>query len=704
MAQLTWRDVQAPDFSSSMTGVKSAADMINSALGQAKSTFGDIDQAQSTRLNKDIVTQLALMNDPAAAKSAIPHLLDGVDRNRLSGETLSMLMGRQGQLNQQELGNINLAKTQTEWGKTQAWDSALTANRGKIDNLLAAYATTDPTKIAAARNDLTKAFDGAPVEQVMDFFTKSMGTENSALSLANGYTARDQGATRFEREGVTWDQGQTTYNEGRVADALVGQLSQLGDKGEQERELNAALEAGKISPIVYGRVRSTMGFATATDILGSVLGAGGGGAVSGDPSRVMNYEAKASGFAAVPDNVKTLGQASDFALQVNAANKRRTGEVGSSAMGLYQIVGDTMRSVAPTVFGANWKNTEFNAANQDKLGEAIFKANRGSVDALRKQWVSLSPAKAEQIRKLPWEQARDYISAGESGARASDILAQAAGLRVNDTIVQGGLAEGSQRRTANGLNNRELLPAMQLNREPIEVAQELVSGLPGDGKTPGKAPVFKGSSQADVINVINKVQNMAQESGFPITADVAALVIRRSAIAGNPFDRMSASLTGTSLGDGLILDRSKVVSLLDGLRTGRFVDRAVGDTEAGNVQASIQLADQQVAAAQAAVMAARQAQARGQRINIQPLEGALNQALANKLLAQEGAKQSGAYVGPKPTIPTPLPTAKQVADDRRGPVLPAGSPGLGTMLKPRPTGKIDPKFLTADLSQFNLRR
>jgi hypothetical protein len=128
------------------------------------------------------------------------------------------------------------------------------------------------------------------------------------------------------------------------------------------------------------------------------------------PDRVLNYEARAAtGMTHVPDNIRTLGQASSFARQLNKAG------ADSSAMGTYQIVGTTLRNYAPKVFGKNWENRPFNEQTQDAIGRQIFNDHRGSAQALRSQWVSLSLAEAERVRRMPWEQAKAYIAAGESG-------------------------------------------------------------------------------------------------------------------------------------------------------------------------------------------------------------------------------------------------------------------------------------------------
>lgn len=134
-----------------------------------------------------------------------------------------------------------------------------------------------------------------------------------------------------------------------------------------------------------------------------------------DPTRIMNYEAKAVGYSVVPQSVQTLGQASDFAKKVNRAG------AGSSAMGTYQIVGQTLRGYAPQIYGKDWRNQAYNQASQDRIAKQIFEDHRHSASALKKQWVSLSIKDAERIRKLPWEQAREVIAKGESGASPAQI-------------------------------------------------------------------------------------------------------------------------------------------------------------------------------------------------------------------------------------------------------------------------------------------
>jgi hypothetical protein len=192
------------------------------------------------------------------------------------------------------------------------------------------------------------------------------------------------------------------------------------------------------------------------------------------PQNVLNYEARAkTGITHVPGNVDTLGKASTFAKQLNRAG------ADSSAMGTFQIVGQTLRGYAPKVFGKNWENVPFTPEAQDQIARAIFNDHRGSAQALRKQWVSLSLSEAEAVRKMPWSQARLYIAAGESGngrvggavpgeSSVPAMLAQAQAVRAPSTIFGSDLARPAPVAGPQG-QNAIVSPARTAEERMIEV-------------------------------------------------------------------------------------------------------------------------------------------------------------------------------------------------------------------------------------------
>lgn len=135
---------------------------------------------------------------------------------------------------------------------------------------------------------------------------------------------------------------------------------------------------------------------------------GSGGPVR-DTSRLINSDA---GGGYVPDSVQTVGQFIGWGKALNAKGAK------SSSAGTYQINGSTMAQFAPQALGPNWQSQPFNADTQDKVGEAIFnwaKAQPDPAAALAGRWVSLSKAKAAQLVKGSWNDAKATIAAGETG-------------------------------------------------------------------------------------------------------------------------------------------------------------------------------------------------------------------------------------------------------------------------------------------------
>ena len=133
------------------------------------------------------------------------------------------------------------------------------------------------------------------------------------------------------------------------------------------------------------------------------------------------------GSPSTPLSQMTVGGVIDFGRNTLIPSTRNSAALGlagtgmgSSAVGRYQITGQTLARFAPQVLGPDWKNQPFDAAAQDKLGEAIFNASRGG--DLSKVWTSLSPAQAAQVSKMPWAQARDIIAGGESGGRPAAVV------------------------------------------------------------------------------------------------------------------------------------------------------------------------------------------------------------------------------------------------------------------------------------------
>jgi hypothetical protein len=92
---------------------------------------------------------------------------------------------------------------------------------------------------------------------------------------------------------------------------------------------------------------------------------------------------------------RTLGDVQDF--QRNTLIPATRGKIagvapnmGTGAVGAYQFTHGTLGSIAPQVFGKDWRNVPFNQENQDKMARALYEQSRGSDTNLARQWASFS--------------------------------------------------------------------------------------------------------------------------------------------------------------------------------------------------------------------------------------------------------------------------------------------------------------------------
>lgn len=464
MARLTWQNVSAPDFTPAMRGIQNATTLLSNAFNSASDAVGQFQGMQADTADRAILSRLANVQDPSQFDA---NTIIGSDGSRASTTMLKSVADRPGTLLDWATRRGAEQRAQqnqdfTNWGNTRTQESAARMDAAGPDaqrywSLLQQGKTAEANSLLGSSAAL-KALNGAEYNQIV-------GTGDSYTNRENTAYSRD----RSRKEDA--------FNDSAAADAETLRNMGVGLSPENDEFLINALNWDP------RRTQRALGYA------GSNRGSTGG-ASTGDPTRAMNYEARASGFSSVPDSVQNLGQASDFALQVNAANQARTGSPGSSAMGTYQIVGDTMRRVAPQVFGTNWRNVEFNQANQDKIAEAIFNANNQSADALRKQWVSLSPAQAEQVRKMPWSQAREIIAKGESGANSgffnpAQMVEQGLNRVTNPAISS--LENASTRDRINRSQIGTLVPqyetSMANTNDPVEAAQLLQKQFGGSVDT-----------------------------------------------------------------------------------------------------------------------------------------------------------------------------------------------------------------------------
>jgi hypothetical protein len=118
-----------------------------------------------------------------------------------------------------------------------------------------------------------------------------------------------------------------------------------------------------------------------------------------------------------PITQMTMGELYDFGRNTLIPNTRDNEQLGlkgtgkgSSAVGAYQIVGDTMKDVGSKLYGDNWRNTQFSPEVQDNIAKAIY--DRADKTNLHKVWTSLPQG---DYSNSSFDDMKGIIQKGESG-------------------------------------------------------------------------------------------------------------------------------------------------------------------------------------------------------------------------------------------------------------------------------------------------
>ncbi len=447
MAAITWRDVTAPDFSAAQEGYRQFSSLLNGAFGAAERGIERFDNTLDERAQRALAAAAQRYRDPAELEAAMASgaIYEGIDQNRLGAADY-------GSVDAALANRFGIARTgleiegQTETNRSTKWTNARNETRAGTMDALAPH-IAQAASIAAAGNPeeahqmMTRAIaaegiEGMTPSEVMALYTGGQEIATGEQRYRQGTQQLKAGELQYDRNKFDYDQAIEGEAEKDAADNAWRTLASRAIDAEGARELLFGDEFRNLPPAVFntllGRVDASFGTPGGpgaapdggagnhpADVGLGEIGAPSGGFAGGAPnsSRVLNYEARAAGFNALPENVRTVGDVSDYAIRMNRAG------VGSSATGTYQIVGQTLRGknnqngYAERVLGRNWRTAEWTPEVEDRIAEAIFNDHRNSATALRQQWVSLSPAEAERVRQMPWAEARRVIAQKESGAR-----------------------------------------------------------------------------------------------------------------------------------------------------------------------------------------------------------------------------------------------------------------------------------------------
>jgi len=454
-----------------------------------------------------------------------------------------------------EVGAENLTQSRWKFGEEQA-------NVAQQKELGQLYLDVQPMlsqgNAAGALAEFQKraAGKGLKADAVSNFMKDAFGFEKTTVDIAG---QRQDQSFRAQDQSFKVEDRQFEGAAAALAEAVMNQYA----PGSNVAALIDQNSRG-MNPRAVAMARTMIGNGLGTGFYGDMGGGGSGGVSLGgggggkDASGIMNYEARAAGFDSVPPSVKTLGQAVSFGKQVNRAG------ANSSAMGIFQITQSTMQDFGQRLYGKNWVNKEWTPEVQEELGQAIFESSRGSAQALKGRWVSLSLAEAEQVRKLPWDQAKRIIAQKESGHDFSAGGVNPKTASITNDARKDGISEDT---LADG-------------RKPIQVAAAIAKSIPG-------------SDQKVLLEEIRSLVNQSRnDQGRPtLTAAQAGDIILQNVTTDKRWDITKyLGLGEPGIGGGYTINRDAARERAAGARRGERVDAQVdiANSEAevaGNAQA-----------------------------------------------------------------------------------------------------------------------
>lgn len=679
MAQLTWREMTAPDVSTSLKGYDQFSSLLNSALGGAREAVASIDQKSKELANNQIQLALATAQDPAALKAALadPTQLAKLDPSRVDAQTIAMIGVRPGQLTQQAAQELALKDS------TRLYDQAVTADtraplllraqqlseaagRGEKDaqSQFDAFMAANPTLLDGigyknAADAQKGVFDARKIGQ--DF---TIAGNNDLRAWNADARAKNEDTRAGARLGMdvgryNWDN--EDRNTAKMADEFVSSIT-AGSAGLNDPNsvlaaiTNSGLDkqSGSVQAAVYARIDQRF-----PGLFGDTSGGSGLPSVSG--SGVSNAATITVGGGQLPSTVRSITDAINYGEKVLIPQTRNSAQfglqgtgLGTSAMGLYQITSGTLKTWAPKVFrGQDLSKIDFtDPAVQDRLARNIYESVKNDPSALSETWTSISPTEARAMRGKPWEQVRNIIAEGESGGRY-------AGSTVD---VQTNLAIRAGQEAQTGPVVSEMVAAGSTRVNPLDAVDQLRS-----------LPRFREASPKFIREQLDKIVadgTVRDARGRPIERinyGQAAIILRDSTTENNGrgWGPGGSSLFGGSwtsnvsgrinrTGDRVNFDRrdEAVRAWRDdnpGERAAHQNDLAVNSQQLNAAQASVDVATANLA---------RVSQAANYNLRLRPQVEIAQQVLREKQ-RQLGQLQQALNVSARPTPATPQPTLTQ---------------------------------------------
>lgn len=554
MAQITWRNVDAPNFSGVGDSIRSFSGLLGNATAGLSDALGNFQTAARQEVGNQVMQNALQYQDPTEYRNALASgaLFQGVDPSLISNRTLENLDNRTGNLlnqaTQQQALDYNTYRT----GRMQDLDARGDAASPALRQLALAYQSGDPNTIARAQQQYGGALDSLPADQVQEIMGR----------------LQNQGSNAIGQRRDLFNLG-TNMRDDADSQAAIGVLSQIvrGAENPNDARILAEAYSKQLSPTAQARLQGLLAQQYPGTYGNNVTSAPGtAGTRSGSPFDVT-YQFQGT---SKPITQMSIGEVTNH--QANMISSQ-----GASPVGAYQINKATLEDFAPKVLGENWRNMPLSPENQDKIGEAIFNARKNG--NLKDTWAALPDSTVGAYKNRTWNEMKGLIAQAEVGANPLAVQQAVQGNQAVSNLATGMIGTRLMENNAVG-NVPDYLRTLGDTATPGEVVNRL---LEND---------FKG---ADRNWVLARVNEIAQRAG--VSPAMAATVMQR-AQTNVPENMIWRGLQGLNpfisneAGNGTRLNDDAVDQMVGALQRGEPLEQSVRNLSTAQAAQNVQLAQQ----------------------------------------------------------------------------------------------------------------
>lgn len=554
MTQITWRNVDAPNFSGVGDSIRTFSGLLGNATSGLGDALGNFQTAARQEVGNQVMQNALQYQDPTEYRNALASgaLFQGVDPSLISNRTLENLDNRTGNLlnqaTQQQALDYNTYRT----GRMQDLDARGDAASPALRQLALAYQSGDPNTIARAQQQYGGALDSLPADQVQEIMGR----------------LQNQGSNAIGQRRDLFNLG-TNMRDDADSQAAISVLSQIvrGAENPNDARILAEAYSKQLSPTAQARLQGLLAQQYPGTYGNNVTSAPGtAGTRSGSPFDVT-YQFQGT---SKPITQMSIGEVTNH--QANMISTQ-----GASPVGAYQINKATLEDFAPKVLGENWRSMPLSPENQDKIGEAIFNARKNG--NLKDTWASLPDSTVGAYKNRTWNEMKGLIAQAEVGANPLAVQQAAQGNQAVSNLATGMIGTRLMENNAVG-NVPDYLRTLGDTATPGEVVNRL---LEND---------FKG---ADRNWVLARVNEIAQRAG--VSPAMAATVMQR-AQTNVPENMIWRGLQGLNpfisneAGNGTRLNDDAVDQMIGALQRGEPLEQSVRNLSTAQAAQNVQAAQQ----------------------------------------------------------------------------------------------------------------